>query len=200
MAFEIVSLFVSLGEADKNRSPLSRQRYSSITIAQTIHFSPDPGIFEVLAEDVASIMGLVLAFFGVVGSAWFGWEYADGAAAVAIGALLVLLAGVVVAETHSLLTGEGASQPVVEGLREIIQAEPRVETVCEIFTMFLGPNVLLFAATLNFRDRLSGAEVAQASEDICGQLRAADPRITQLFLRSGIPRPSAVLGGTGHPN
>jgi hypothetical protein len=45
----------------------------------------------------------------------------------------------------------------------------------------------------------SDAEVAQASEDICGQLRAADPRITQLFLRSGIPRPSAVPGGTGHP-
>jgi len=36
----------------------------------------------VLAEGVASILGLALAFLGVVGSAWLGWHEADGLAAV----------------------------------------------------------------------------------------------------------------------
>ena len=130
MVFEVASLSVSISAMNKNRPALFRRRYSRMAIAQAIHFSPDPGIFEVLAEDVASIIGLVFAFFGVVGSAWFGWTYADGSAAIAIGVLLVLLAGIVVAETHSLLTGEGASRPIVEGLREIIQADPRVASVC----------------------------------------------------------------------
>ncbi|MDB5736323.1 MAG: cation transporter [Alphaproteobacteria bacterium] len=188
MVFEIASLAVALRQSDNNRSPLFKRRQKRrLSIAQVIHVSPDPGIFEVLAEDVASIIGLLIAFAGVAGSAWLGWLAADGWAAIAIGLLLMLLAGVIVAETHSLLTGEGAARPVVDGLREIMAADPRIESVCEILTMFLGPNVLLVAATLSFRSGLSGEEVAVASDEICAKLRAADKRIQQLFLRPGLP-------------
>ncbi len=76
---------------------------------------------------------------------------------------------------------------MVEGLREIIEADPRIASVCEVLTMFLGPNMLLVAATLNFRSGLSGEEVAVASDEICAKLRAADKRISQLFLRPGQP-------------
>lgn len=189
MVFEIASLVVAMRQSDNNRSPLFRRRQTRrLSIAQAIHFSPDPGIFEVLAEDVASILGLLIAFAGVAGSAWAGWPAADGWAAIAIGVLLVLLAGVVVAETHSLLTGEGAARPVLDGLREIISADPRIASVCEILTMFLGPDMLLVAATLQFKQGLSGEEVAAASDEICAQLRAADRRISQLFLRPGNPK------------
>lgn len=186
MMFEIASLAVSLRETDNNRSPLFKRRFKRrLSIVQAIHFSPDPGIFEVLAEDVASISGLLIAFAGVAGSAWFGWLAADGWAAIAIGVLLMLLAGVVVAETHSLLTGEGAVRPLVDGLREIIETDPRIASVCEILTMFLGPDMLLVAATLNFKSGLSSGDVEMASDEICARLRAADPRITQMFLRPG---------------
>jgi cation diffusion facilitator family transporter len=189
MVFEIASLAIALRQSDNSRSPLFKRGHKRrLSIAQAIHFSPDPGIFEVLAEDVASIAGLLIAFAGIAGSAWFGWLAADGWAAIAIGALLVMLAGVVVVETHSLLTGEGATRPVVDGLRKIMAADPRIGAVCEILTMFLGPNVLLVAATLNFRPGLSGEEVALASDEICAALRAADHRITQLFLRPGQPK------------
>jgi cation diffusion facilitator family transporter len=188
MVFEIASLVVSFRAMQNNRPLLFRRLNARISIARAIHLSPDPGIFEVLAEDVASIIGLIIAFFGVVGAAWFGWSHADGVAAIAIGVLLVLLAGVVVAETHSLLTGEGASKTIIDGLREIMEADTRVESVCEILTMFLGPNVLLLAATLAFRDGLSGTDITAASDEICAKLRAADKRVTQLFLRPGAPR------------
>jgi cation diffusion facilitator family transporter len=189
MLFEIASLIVAMRQSDNNRSPLFKRRYKQpLSIAKAIHFSPDPGIFEVLAEDVASIVGLLFAFAGIAGSAWLGWMAADGWAAIAIGILLMLLAAVVVVETHSLLTGEGATRPVVEGLREIMAADPRIESVCEVLTMFLGPNVLLVAATLNFRSGLSGDDLEVGSDEICAKLRAADKRITQLFLRPGRPK------------
>ena len=188
MIFEIASLAIAMRQSDNNRSLLFRRgNRRRRSIATVIHGSPDPGIFEVLAEDVASIMGILIAFAGVAGSAWLGWPAADGWAAIAIGVLLMLLAIVVLAESHSLLTGESASGPVVDGLRAIMEADSRVESVCEILTMFLGPNLLLVAATLNFRDGLSGAEIAAANDEICAQLRAADSRISQLFLRTGRP-------------
>jgi cation diffusion facilitator family transporter len=186
MVFEIASLAVAVRQSDNNRSPLFKRRLKrQPSIAEVIHGSPDPGIFEVLAEDVASTLGLLIAFAGIAGSAWFGWLAADGWAALAIGALLVVLAGVVVAETHSLLTGEAASPLVVDGLRDIMRGDPRIESVCEVSTMFLGPDTLLVAATLNFRSSLSGDDVEVASDEICAKLRAADKRISQLFLRPG---------------
>jgi cation diffusion facilitator family transporter len=185
MIVEIVSIVVSLRQAEVGRTPLSRQRFPKPSLAQLIHFSPDPGVFEVLAEDAASILGLVLAFLGVVGSAWFGWAWADGAAAVAIGLLLVLLAGIVVVETHSLMTGEAALPSVVDAARNILDSDPRVDVVCEILSMQLGPNEILMAATLDFKDELTSHELEDTSDQLTERVLSEDPRITRLFLRPG---------------
>ena len=185
MVFEIVSLAVSIRAAEDGRSGLSRKRLPKPSLAQFIHFSPDPGVFEVLAEDAASILGLAVAFLGVAGSAWFGWPWADGAAAVAIGLLLVVLAGVVVAETHSLLTGEAALPSTVEAARLIFEEDPSVDTVCEVLSMQLGPDEILMAATLDFNDDMSAPQLEEAADALTKKLKAADPRITRVFLRPG---------------
>jgi cation diffusion facilitator family transporter len=185
MVFEIVSLVVSLRAAERGRSGSSRRRVPRPSLAQWIHFSPDPGVFEVLAEDAASILGLVFAFLGVIGTAWFGWPLADGVAAVAIGILLVLLAGIVVVETHSLLTGEAALPSTVDAARQILGSDPRVDSVCEVLSMQLGPDEILMAATLDFQDDLTGPQLEEASDQLTEKLLAADPRITRLFLRPG---------------
>ena len=90
--FEAASFLVSWRESERGRPELSRRRFRRVSLAQFIHFSPDPAVFEVLAEGIASILGLILAAAGVIGTAVFGWRFADGAAAVAIGLLLVVLA------------------------------------------------------------------------------------------------------------
>ena len=185
MIVEIVSIVVSLRQAEVGRTPLSRERFPKPSLAQLIHFSPDPGVFEVLAEDAASILGLVLAFLGVVGSAWFGWAWADGAAAVAIGLLLVLLAGIVVVETHSLMTGEAALPSTLDAARTILDSDPRVDAVCEILSMQLGPNDILMAATLDFKDELTSPELKDTSDQLTERVLSEDPRITRLFLTPG---------------
>ena len=185
MVFEIGSLAISLREAELGRPALSRRRFPKISIFQSIHFSSDPGVFEVLAEDAAAILGLVFAVLGVVGSAWFGWAAADGLATIFIGLLLVLLAGVVVAETHSLLTGEAALLSVRDAARAILAGDPRVDTVCEVLSMNFGPQEILMAATLDFRDDLSGPQLEEAADELTARLQSADPHITRLFLRPG---------------
>jgi cation diffusion facilitator family transporter len=185
MIFEIASLVVSLRAAEQGRTPLARKRFPRPSLVQRIHFSPDPGVFEVLAEDAASILGLILAFLGVIGSAWFGWHQADGVAAVAIGLMLVALAGVVVAETHSLLTGEAALPSTIEAACKILTDDPRVDVVCEVLSMQLGPQEILMAATLDFRDDLTGPELEEATDELTAKLQSADPAITRLFLRPG---------------
>lgn len=182
--FEAVSFIASWRESEKGRPELSRRRYRKVSLFQFIHFSPDPGVFEVLAEGIASLLGLILAAGGVIGSAVFGWVWADGAAAMSIGALLVALAGIVLVESKSLLTGEAVSPPILDGLREIICADPGVAKLDKILSMYLGPDEILLAATLDFPEGTTARQVRETSDRILTKLQKVEPRVARLFLRA----------------
>ncbi len=183
--FEIVSLAVSRKAAEQTRTAIVRKSHPKLTLWRAIRISKDPAVFEVFAEGAASIVGLALAAAGIAGSAWLGWPQADGLASVLIGLLLAGVAFLLGSETRSLLTGEAAAKPVVDEVRSILEADKRVQAVCEVQSMHLGPQEILVAVTLDFQDTLSGPELEQAADELSDQLRAADRRITRLFLRPG---------------
>jgi len=155
---------------------------------RAIRRSKDPSVFAVLLEDGAALAGLVIAALGVAGSAVFGVPWADGAASVAIGVLLVAVAIFLANETRSLLTGESASPRIVEAVREMLAADPRVDTVAEVLSMHLGPQEILLGVTLDFHDDLTAGEIEDAADDFAMRIRAIDARITRVFVRSGRAR------------
>jgi cation diffusion facilitator family transporter len=183
--FEIASLAISRKAAETTRTAIARRFYPKLRLLRAIHISKDPGVFEVFAEGIAAIIGLALAAAGVIGSAWLGWRQADGVASVAIGLLLSAVAFVLASETRSLLTGEAASKPVVDEVRSILTADERVSEVCAVQSMHLGPEEILVAVTLDFQDTLTGPQLEEAADQLTERLKAADPRITRLFLRPG---------------
>jgi cation diffusion facilitator family transporter len=180
--FEVASLAISMQAADKARSAIAR-RLPRLSLLRTIHISKDPGVFEVFAEGAASIIGLIVAAAGVAAAAWLGASWADGLASIAIGLLLAVVAFVLGSETRSLLTGEAAAKPVVDEVRSILQADSRVRAVSEVQSMHLGPEEILVAVSLDFQDTLSGPQLEQAADELTDRLKAADARITRLFLR-----------------
>lgn len=149
--------------------------------------SKDPSIFAVLLEDGAALLGLCLAALGVAGSV-AGLAWADGAASVAIGVLLVLIAAFLANETRSLLTGEAAAPRIVEAVREALARDARVENVAEVLSMHLGPREILLGVTLDFQDQLTAGEIEDAADDFAALIRGVDPRITRVFVRSGRAR------------
>jgi cation diffusion facilitator family transporter len=180
--FEIASLMFSMRAAAKTRSAIAR-RLPKLSLLRTIHISKDPGVFEVFAEGGASIIGLAFAAAGVVAAAWLHAPWADGLASIAIGLLLAVVAFVLGSETRSLLTGEAAAKPVVDEVRSILKADARVREVTEVQSMHLGPQEILVAVSLDFQDSLSGPQLEQAADELTDRLKAADARITRLFLR-----------------
>lgn len=150
--------------------------------------SKDPSIFAVLLEDGAALTGLAIAGLGVAGSAIFDLHWADGAASVAIGVLLVLVAIFLANETRSLLTGESASARIVGEVKAVLAGDPRVESVTEVLSMHLGPQEILLGVTLDFRDDLTAVDIEDAGDDFAGLIRSVDPRITRVFVRSGRSR------------
>jgi cation diffusion facilitator family transporter len=155
--------------------------------------SKDPSIFAVLLEDGAALLGLLLAALGVTGSA-LGLAWADGAASVAIGVLLVLVAIFLANETRSLLTGESAAPRIIENVREALAADPRVESVTEVLSMHLGPREILLGVTLDFQDDLTAAQIEDAADHFAAMIQGVDARITRVFVRSGRARAAYERG------
>lgn len=149
--------------------------------------SKDPSIFAVLLEDGAALLGLALAALGVAGSV-LGLAWADGAASVAIGVLLVVIAAFLANETRSLLTGEAAAPRIVEAVRQALDRDPRVENVTEVLSMHLGPREILLGVTLDFCDDLTAAQIEDAADDFAALIQGVDARITRVFVRSGRAR------------
>ena len=188
LCLDVASLALSRKAARQTRTAIARRSYPRITLLRAIHISKDPAVFEVFAESAASTVGLLIAGAGVAGSAWLGWPLADGVASIGIGVLLASVAFVLAAETRSLLTGEAAAQPVVAEMNTILKADGRVASVSEVLSMHLGPREILVAATVDFRDDLTGPELEEAADQLSDRLKQADPRITRLFLRPGRAR------------
>jgi cation diffusion facilitator family transporter len=182
---ELLSLFLSLKAARESQSPIVRRVVPKLNIIRLMHLSKDPGIYEAVAENAAAVLGLAFATLGVVGAAWLGWPHADAVASIAIGVLLVAVAVFLALETRSLLTGETASGPVLAEIRRILGRDDRVSAVCEIQSMHFGPQDILMAATLDFRDDLTAPELEKAADELTVKLKQAEPRISRVFIRPG---------------
>lgn len=163
----------------------SRRRNPGAQMLAAVRSSKDPSLFAVLLEDCAALIGLTMALIGVGAAVVLDLPWADGAASVGIGLLLVAVAAFMANETRSLLTGEAALPNVVADIRTILSADPRVVEVIEVLSMHLGPKEILVGVTIDFDDDLPGGEIERAAQDLGEKLRLAHPEITRLFLRPG---------------
>ena len=150
--------------------------------------SKDPTLFAVLLEDGAALIGLVIAALGLGAALWWDWGWADGAASILIGVLLIAVAAFMANETRSLMSGEAAAPGTVAAVRAILEAEPAIEKVQEILTMHLGPRAILMAITLDYQDGLSIPAAESITGRMTDEIRKIDPRITRIFVRSGSSR------------
>jgi cation diffusion facilitator family transporter len=148
-----------------------------------IRASKDPGVFSVILEDSAAELGIALAAAGVVGSSFLGLAWADGAASLAIGALLVGVALVLANETRSLIAGEAVAAPVLERVKAALGRETRIAEVIDIATLQLGPRAILVAITARFAAPMEAAAIETTIAEVTAALRDADPRIAHVYLR-----------------
>ncbi len=105
--------------------------------------SKDPAVPVVYLEDSGAVVGLVLALAGVSCSHLLGWEWADAAATVGVGAVLLLVAVALLVRCHRLLIGESVTP---EDQRAILRAVQSVEGVGEIVnlqTLHHGPETVI---------------------------------------------------------
>jgi cation diffusion facilitator family transporter len=145
-----------------------------------------PELPVVLLEDFAALIGLVLALLGVSLTIVTGNSIFDALGTLAIGILLVLVAVVLGIETKSLLVGEGASVADVEAIRTAINAQPQVEALIHMKTLYLGPDELLVAAKVAFARSRKLADVAADINTLEADIRAAVPIARVIYIEPDV--------------
>ncbi|MFI5826397.1 cation diffusion facilitator family transporter [Streptomyces sp. NPDC051578] len=160
------------GEAARLRAPLGRY----------VKHTPDTAVKAVLLENVAALIGLVLAAGGLLGAQLTGSGAYDGVASLLIGLLLVWVAWELGRSNAQYLIGRPLSAATRAQVREELLSVPHIEGVLELTTLVQGPDEVLIAAKIDFHDLASARQVEAACEDAESQLRERWPSIRRVYL------------------
>jgi len=151
-------------------------------LAKHLRMSRDPTTKTVVFEDSAAVLGLFLAAAGLGLTQMTGSTVYDGAASVAIGIVLAIIAFLLGRDTKALLIGSSAVPEEREALQRVFTEHEDVDELIELLTMALGPESLLVAARFDIADELDSREIETLADEIEEQLREAVPDVTQVFL------------------
>lgn len=180
--FESAALVVSIREF--NREDPDRQ----VSFWSAIRRSKDPSRFIVIFEDGAALLGLGVALAGITLSQWRHNAVYDGIASIIIGLILTAVAIVLVIETKGLLIGESALPETQDSIKAIVKSDAAVSNIGPPITLHLGPQDIMLALNIEFKDELSADEIEAAVCRIESSIRATHQEVKRIFIEAA-PNP-----------
>ena len=176
--FEGAALFVSIREFKK------QDKNAAAGLWKGIGRSKDPSSFIVIVEDSAALVGLGIAFAGVWLSQTTGNPKYDAIASMLIGGVLTVVAIALVAKTKGLLVGESASPETRASIRDIVRSDVSVSAAEPPITLHLGPQDILLALNIEFKDSLSADEIESAVRRIEQAIKAKHDDVKRIFIEA----------------
>jgi cation diffusion facilitator family transporter len=131
----------------------------------------------VLGEDIAALVGLVIAFVFVSIAALTDDTRFDAAGSIAVGVVLIAISAFIAIRIKRLLVGTSAEDDVQEAIADLIRRDPEIHGLFNSITQQIGPQVML-AAKIRMRPGIS-IEAAVAS------INALERRIKERFPEVG---------------
>ena len=177
---ESFSLRTAVIESNKIRGKQSWVKF--------IRHAKSPELPVILLEDLAALIGLVLAFGGVGLTVLTGDAIWDAIGTLAIGGLLVLVAIVLGLETSSLLVGEGATAEDTSKIRKALTGTAGVESVIHMKTLYLGPDELMVGAKIAVGEKSTGKQIAEIIDAAEKSMRDAVPAARVIYLEPDVQR------------
>jgi len=173
---EAFVFYIALKEFNKSRGKRSYM--------QAIKQGKDPGLFVVLLEDLAAMLGLIIAMLGVAISQFTGNYVYDGIASVGIGIVLAAIAALLAYETKGLLIGEAAEPEIINGVTKIANKYSGVEQVNEVLTMHMGPEYILVNLSVEFNDNIRAEKMEDVIASIDKEIKQNYKNIKRVFIEA----------------
>ena len=151
---------------------------------KSIRVSKDAATFSVIIEETAAILGLFLALIGTLLVQFTGMIIFDAIASISIGILLSAVAFFMAYECKSLIVGESATPKDISGVTEIIKSKEYIIGYDYPKTLHFGPESILLAMDVDFKDGLSAEEVEQKIVEIENNIRSFNPKFERIYIEA----------------
>lgn len=129
----------------------------------------------VAGEDIAALLGLVLAFVAVAATEVTGNPLWDALGTLAIGIVLMVIAIAVMVEVKGLIVGESAAPALRAEIEAFVAAQAEVEQVLNVITLAWGDKVVIAV-----KARMRGMET-QSGLQMVDAINAVEARMQQRF-------------------
>ena len=150
---------------------------------QAVQSSKDPSVYTVLFEDSAALLGLIVAFAGILSAQLLEMPELDGVGSIGIAIILGATAIFLARESKGLLLGEPASPEVQKKVLAIVQHDPAVQRANGILSVHVGPEEIVAGLSIEFEDHLTAPEIEACVERLEARLKKEMPQISRLFVK-----------------
>ncbi|MCB7135100.1 cation diffusion facilitator family transporter [Cellulosimicrobium marinum] len=136
---------------------------------ETLHHvlaTSDPTLRAVFAEDAAALVGLVVAFAGVLAHQLTGSPVPDAIGSIVVGAVLAVVSVVLIDRNRRFLVGEAALPGTRDAVLRAIAAMPVVERVTYLRLEYVGPRSLYLVASVDLVGDEAEVSVARRLDEL----------------------------------
>ncbi|WP_350348259.1 cation diffusion facilitator family transporter [Agromyces sp. G08B096] len=152
--------------------------------------SSNPTLRAVFAEDAAALIGLVIAFLGVLLHQVTGSPLYDAAGSILVGVLLGVVAIVLIARNRAFLLGEAIDDEVRSDVLRQLLARPEIDRVTALHIEFIGPGRVLLIAAVDLVGDLPEATVAESLRRLEREIERREQVGTAVLTLSAPDEPS----------
>ncbi|HET6587229.1 MAG TPA: cation diffusion facilitator family transporter [Oleiagrimonas sp.] len=171
------SMWGCLGEVNKVRNGRSLWRWFRESRAAEL--------LVIFGEDMAALLGLILALAAVGATMATGNLLFDALGTIAIGTLLVVMAVLLAIEVKSLLIGEGVEPRRRAEMLAFLEGREEVAAVLNLLTLHMGPDVMV-SVKAKMAPMPSALAMVAAINAVERDLRARFPEVRWSFFEPDV--------------
>ncbi|HET8897433.1 MAG TPA: cation diffusion facilitator family transporter [Rhodanobacteraceae bacterium] len=174
---EMISFKACLREVDKLREGRGYWTW--------FRHSRNSELIVIFGEDLAALLGLVLALIAVLLTMLTGNPLFDALGTLSIGVLLIVIAVLVAVEVKALLIGQGVDPVERRRILDFLEAQPEVDAVLNLVSLHMGADVML-SVKARMASQSSDTALVAAINAVEQRLRARFTQISWCFFEPDV--------------
>lgn len=181
LGFAIVAESISLWGCLRE---VKKERYGR-DIFQWFRQSRSSALIVVFGEDIAALLGLLLALAAIFATFITGNPLWDAIGTISIGVLLIVVAFFVAVEVKDLLIGQSVDPSELEKMKKFLNRRPELDKVYSLLTMQFGPDAMV---AIKARMLPTGSEInlIAATNRVERDFRTEFPSVSWLFFEPDV--------------
>ena len=174
------------------RATKSAARKRKRSIMRQVLVSSDPTTRAVFFEDAAALVGLAIAFLGVLLHQLTGLAVFDAAGSILVGVLLGVVAVILIQRNRAFLLGVAVEGPVRDGVIRELLSHAEISRVTYLHIEYVGPERVLLVAAVDLAGNEEEDDVARTLRRIALAIEQ-DEHVLEAVLTLSVAEDPAIV-------